>query len=243
MLTKQEKEQYRAIIFRHLDGIATATTAFTLYKKQVLSHILKEKKVSVKDLVSQFNANEGYLNVALRILCSQGWLIQHINNSADTIDYEINDKSEAAFSLIPLYEDAVNLLTYSVKFPVERIGPDAFSVLERIFKKFEGDFGLTVQDEQSIEYQVLKHIEGVIAAPVIVMLGVNGLFHKYFMEASFRAQEYHRDPESFKKILDFFVQLGWFTKKKETYRFTNKGLFLPKEPVPMVSRFLIYLPS
>ena len=80
----------------------------------------------------------------------------------------------------------------------------------------------------SVEYQILKHIEGVIIAPIIVRLGMNGLFHKYFMEASFTAEEYHKNPESFKKILDFFSHLGWFNKKKNTYQFTNEGLFFAK---------------
>jgi SAM-dependent methyltransferase len=228
MLIKKEKEQLRGIIFRHLDGIATATTAYALHKKGVLNYLLENKKVSLKQLVKNFNANEGYLNVALRILCSQGWLTQYIDNKADTIHYEINARSETAFNLAYLYEDAVNLLSYSVTFPDERIGSDAFIALERIFKRFENKLGLTNVKDNSIEHQILMHIEGVIIAPIIVMLGVNGLFHKYFMEASFRAQEYHKDPESFKKILNFFSHLGWFKKKKDTYQFTDKGLFFAK---------------
>ena len=35
---------------------------------------MKEEKTSVKNITEKFNANEGYLNVALRILASQGWL-------------------------------------------------------------------------------------------------------------------------------------------------------------------------
>jgi SAM-dependent methyltransferase len=226
MLTKQDKVQLRGTIFRHLDGLATATTAYSLHKKGVLDYLLKNKKVSIKDLASHFKANEGYLNVALRILCSQGWLIQHIDNRSDSISYEINKNSQEAFNLVPLYEDAVKLLNYSVTFPEERIGSDAFIALERIFKKFEKSFGLT--DNTEIEQQILKHIEGCIVAPIIVLLGVNGLFHKYFMEASFTAEEYHKNPESFKKILDFFTYLGWFKKKKNTYQFTDEGLFFAK---------------
>jgi SAM-dependent methyltransferase len=228
MLSKLDKITFRGTIFRHLDGIATSTTAFSLHKKGVFEYLLKNKKVSLEDLTTHFKANEGYLNVALRIICSQGWLDQHVDNSTDEIFFEINGESQKAFELIPLYEDCVNLLNYSVKFPEERIGSDAFIVLERIFKKYKTNFGITVVNEGAIEYQVLKHIEGVIIAPIIVLLGVRGLFHKYFMEASFRAQEYHKNPESFKKILDFLTYLGWFTKKKETYKFSNKGLFFAK---------------
>ncbi|WP_347921929.1 class I SAM-dependent methyltransferase [Pontimicrobium sp. SW4] len=228
MLSKYDKEQLRAVIFRHLDGIATATTAYSLSKKGVLTYLLQQKKTSLSELTEKFNTNEGYLNIALRILCSQGWLDKTINNNTDSITYFTNSNSEKAFGLVKLYKDAVNLISYSIKFPEERIGPDAFSALERIFNEYKTNFGLETIKENSIEHQVLMHIEGVIIAPVIVMLGVNGLFHKYFMEASFRAQEYHKNPESFKKILDFFAYLGWFNKKKDTYQFTDKGLFFAK---------------
>ncbi len=228
MLTKLDKEQFRSIIFRHLDGIATATTAHSLYKKGVLQYILTHKKSSIENLSKAFNANEGYLNVSLRVLASQGWLDMHINNTNNTVYYETNSKSEKAFKLVPIYKDAVNLLNYSVKFPEEGIGSDAFNTLEKIFIKYEQNFGLSKIKTGSIEYQILKHIEGAIAAPIIVLLGLNGFFHKYFMEASFRAEEYHKNPESFKKILDFLSHLGWFSKKKDTYQFTNKGLFFAK---------------
>ena len=228
MLSKQDKEHLRGTIFRHLDGIATSTTAFALHQKGVLDHLIKVKRTGLKDLSHKFNANEGYLNVALRILASQGWLIQHIDNASDTISYEINNLSESAFSKAHLYQDAVKLLGYSVKFPEERIGSDAFIALERIFKSYEEHFGLKDSEIDDVSTQILKHIEGAIVGPIVVLLGVNGLFHKYFMEASFRAEEYHKDPESFKKILDFLTFLGWFTKKKNTYQFTDEGLFFAK---------------
>lgn len=228
MLSKSTKEELRSVIFRHLDGIATSTTINTLNKKGVLDYLLQEKKVELSVLTEKFSANEGYLNVALRILCSQGWLTQYLDNIKNTVRYEVNEKSATAFKLAHLYTDAVDLLSYSVKFPDERIGSDAFSVLERIFIKYEDNYNLGDVAKDSIEHQILKHIEGVIVAPIIVMLGVNGLFHKYFMEASFRAQEFHKNPESFKKILDFFAYLGWFIKKNDTYRFTDEGLFFAK---------------
>ena len=228
MLTKSDKTKLRDTIFRHLDGIATATTAYALHKKGLLNYLLAHKKVPLNELTKEFNANEGYLNVALRILCSQGWLIQHISAKNNTITFKINDNSEMAFSLCYLYEDAVNLLKYAVTFPKQRIGSDAFIVLERIFKKYESNFGLSQIEKGTIQYQILKHIEGTIVGPIIVLLGVNGLFHKYFMEASFTAEEYHKDPESFKKILDFFSYLGWFKKKNNTYQFTEEGLFFAK---------------
>ena len=229
MLTKSDKTELRANIFRHLDGIATATSAYSLHKKDVLQYLLKHDNSSLSQLTKLFKANEGYLNVALRVLCSQGWLDQHLDNKTNTISYSTNEHSNIAFNLVYLYEDVVNLLKYSDRFAKEKvISTDAFIALERIFKKFENNYGLDISNENSVEYQIIKHIEGVIAGPIIVLLGVNGLFHKYFMEASFTAEEYHKNPESFKKILDFLSHLDWFKKKKNTYQFTDKGLFFAK---------------
>ena len=185
MLTKTKKTQFRSLLFRHLDGIATCTTAFALYKKGVLKYLLELKKVELKKLSKEFSANEGYLNVALRTMSSQGWLVQLVNNEDNTITYEINENSAKAFKLIPLYSDAIKLLDYSVHFPEDGIGSDCFIALDHIFKKYEDNFGLQNVEKNSIEFQILKHIEGVIIGPIIVLLGVNGLFHKYFMEASF----------------------------------------------------------
>tara|TARA_B110000014_G_C20126072_1_gene599980 strand:+ start:5619 stop:7211 length:1593 start_codon:yes stop_codon:yes gene_type:complete len=224
MLTKKEKTEYRSTLFSHLDGIATISTAFSLYKKGVLEYLEKNKTSTLSELSDLFNANKGYLNVGLRVLCSQGWLTQI--HKEDKIIFKTNNNSTKAFELVPLFEDATNLLKYSVLFPEDGIGSDAFYKLENIFTKLTNNYG--IKNVNSVEKQVLTHIEGVVIAPIIVLLGVNGMFHKYFMEASFRAQEYHKDPESFKKILDFFVHLKWFTKKNNTYQFTNKGLFFAK---------------
>ena len=71
----------------------------------------------------------------------------------------------------------------------------------------------------------MKHIEGHLVGPTVVALGMGGMFHKYFMEASFMPEEFHQDAESFSKLLDFFVSLAWFNKKTNTYSFTEKGFF------------------
>ncbi|HAT66192.1 MAG TPA: polyketide synthase, partial [Flavobacteriaceae bacterium] len=84
------------------------------------------------------------------------------------------------------------------------------------------------EQDREIELQIQKHIEGVLVGPITVYLGMDGMFHKYFMEASFSADEFHEDPVSFSKILDFFTFLGWFNKKNEHYRFTDKGLFFAR---------------
>jgi len=230
-LSKTDKAVLRATIFRHLDGIATAPTAYALLEKGVLEHLLKHGEADVTELAAAFRANEGYLNVALRVLCSQGWLDCSVDNAADRVRYRTNAHSATAFDLCRLYKDVVDLLRFSGRFHKRKFERAPFTVLERIFKKYRDRYGIERSDDpdtRRIQEQVLQHIEGIAIGPTIVALGMGGMFHKYFMEASFKPEEFHEDAESFDKILDFFAFLGWFEKKGHTYRFTETGLFFAR---------------
>ena len=74
-------------------------------------------------------------------------------------------------------------------------------------------------EEFAIQNQILRHIEGNLVGSTLVRLAMNGMFHKYFMESSFSADEFHKNPESFSKMLDFLAYLGWFLQKKGKYQF------------------------
>ena len=97
-----DKSLLRSTIFRHLDGLATAPVAIALQKKGVLDFILNAKEATLSNLSIHFSANEGYLNVGLRVLCSQGFLDYHINNETQEIKFSINNKSKIAFSFFYL---------------------------------------------------------------------------------------------------------------------------------------------
>ncbi|GAB4340655.1 MAG: hypothetical protein OHK0038_20170 [Flammeovirgaceae bacterium] len=227
----KNKSQFLSTIFRHLDGIVVAPTAYELQKKGVLKYLLEKKEVSLSELTKVFKANEGYLNVALRVLASQGWLKQHINNQTDTIAYSLTDKSETAFALVHLYEDVVNLMKLSEKYHPRRFEAEPFRFLHKIMQKYTQNYGVVFSNDalqQSVQQQMLWHIEGAIVAPTVVHLGMTGMFHKYFMEASFRAEEFHSDAENFQNLLMFFTHLGWFREKNGTFQFTDKGLFFAK---------------
>jgi len=228
MLSKEEKRNLRSDLFRHLDGIAVAPTMYTLHTKGVLTYILSKGTVSLEEITKEHKANEGYMNVALRLLASQGWLTQNLDNSTDEISYSTTQLSKEAFSLAPLYEDVDNLLKFSANFPKRRFHAEPFAKLEKIMKAYQSNYDIAEENFTSVSNQILKHIEGHIIGPTVVQLGMSGMFHNYFMESSFSADEFHKDPESFGRLLDFLVWLGWFTKKNDNYSFTDKGLFFAK---------------
>lgn len=229
-MTREDKKLLRADLFRHLDGIVCIPTAFALHEAGVLDHLLEHGSIKLSSLTSAFKANEGYLNVALHVLAAQGWLDYEIQADGD-IAIGTNEKSKHAFQLIPLYEDAVKLMQLSGKFHHRRFEMEPFRLLEEIAGKFQQNYGIEFsadEEKKAIEAQVLKHIEGIIVGPTAVALGMSGMFHKYFMEASFRADEFHADGDSFGRLLNIFADLGWFEAKNGTYSFTEKGLFFAR---------------
>ena len=226
-----QKSTLRNKLFRHLDGIVISPTAYTLKKHGVTDYLLQNKKVTLKEVTTKFKANEGYLNIALRGLCSQGWLIQNVDNKNDSVSYEINEASEIAFNYFHLYEDVTDLLKMSEDYHPRKFEIEPFLKLESIYKKYKTNYGIKFSKDKSqrkIEEQILAHIEGVIVGPTIVYLGITGMFHKYFMESRFRPEEFYENHQEFNKLLIILTELGWFDEKNGSYSFTEFGLFFAK---------------
>ncbi len=226
-----QKSTLRSRLFRHLDGIVISPTAYTLKKHGVTDYLLQHKKVELKDLAAKFNANDGYLNVALRGLCSQGWLTQNVDNLNNTVTYELNEESEIAFSYFDLFKDVTELLQMSEDYHPRKFELQPFLKLQGIYEKYKFNYGIELSEnvlQRKIEDQILTHIEGVIVGPTIVRLGITGMFHKYFMETRFRAEEFHKNQQEFDKLLNILSELGWFNVKNGAYEFNDYGLFFAK---------------
>ena len=91
ILNKEERIEIRKRIFLHLDGWALIPSTFALHKLNILSHFLEKNKCSLNNLSTITKTNEGYLNVALRILASQGYLERKTNNDLDEIYLELTN--------------------------------------------------------------------------------------------------------------------------------------------------------
>lgn len=225
MLTRKEQAELRSELFQHLDGIVTVPVAFALHEKGVTQALLDAEEVTVDELAHQFSANAGYLNVALRVLASQGWMSYAVDNTTAEVRCRVNDQSREAFAQFDTFKDVVALMKLSGRHHPRKFSLEAFAAMEPLCERYQAGFGLS---DGRIGKQVLKHIEGALIGPTIVHLGMGGMFHKYFMEASFRADEYHEHPESFYKLLSFLAHLGWFNERNGTFQFTDRGLFFAR---------------
>lgn len=231
MITKSEQATYRQDIFKHLDGIVTAPVAFLMHKHGITQALLQAETTHLTSLAQSHQANEGYLNVALRILASQGWLNYEVEAQTGEVRISVLPTTSIAFAYFHLFEPVVGLMNASGNFHPRKFSEEAFRIMSDVCDHYRSlkkqQSGLPA-DHQQVYSQIVKLIEGSLIGPTIVHLGMGGMFHKYFMDASFRADEYHEYPDSFYHLLQFFAELGWFTEKNETFQFTDKGLFFAK---------------
>ena len=226
-----DKKYLRSLIFRHLDGLVTAPVLNALASKGILHYIVEHKTMHLDELTKEFQANEGYLNVALRVLAAQNMLEYTVNNKNNTVEIQTNKYSDRAFTNIDIYQDLAVFLAEDEVLKQHDFSDDFCKKWVKIFDKYK-TYLMTSEDEEFAEkplhYQITKHIEGALVGPVIVRMGMSGLFHKYFMEASFSADEFHKNPQSFEKVLERLAELGWFTKHDKNYKFTEIGLFFAR---------------
>lgn len=221
------KKKLRSSIFRHLDGIVLAPVLTVLSEAKILDFILEKKEIELSEITRKFDVNEGYLNVALRVLASQNYLNYQIDNERNLIQISINENSEKAFSFQNIYKDLNEFLSDEDLIKSREISEELCRKWIQLFDQYKS-FLLEKSDENSLEFQLKKHIEGVLIGPIIVKLGMSGMFHKYFMEASFSAGEFHKNPDCFEQILDYLSELGWFTKRNQNFQFTETGLFFAR---------------
>ncbi|MBB4808217.1 SAM-dependent methyltransferase [Chryseobacterium defluvii] len=225
------KEILRSLIFRHLDGIVTAPTVTSLVKKDIICYIIDKNEVSLSVLTETFKANDGYLNVALRTLASQGFLDYKVDNAKDEVILSANTHTQYLQKYSPLYFKVIPFQRKSTDIRNQIVEHSFIEEFTRLILSIQNNFGMTISDhpeEKKIQEQILKHIEGCIIGPVIVYLGMTGMFHKYFMETSFQAAEFHKNEENFEVILDFLTHLEWFKKSGNNYKFTETGIYFAK---------------
>ncbi len=233
-LSKEERSRLRGIIFRHLDGFSIAASSLSLKEGGILSLLEKKKKVSLKEIRNLTNSNEGYLNVAMRILCSQGWLVQNIGNN-DQIEFMLTEKGQAAFQLVDLYREVVSFIPVLIDFEKHLFGQfkkDDAEKLKSILNQHKQNWGLEKSNDKftnKVQDEILTHIEGLIIGPFLVALGMNGFFKEHGQyNPSFDVKELKGDIDSLNEIFTFLAEIGWFEKQESTFTFTAKGMFFAK---------------
>ena len=102
MLSKSDKNKYRSLLFRHIDGISLIGPISQLNKSNLTNFINDNDSFVLEDITSTKKCNSGYINVTLHLLRCQGWL--HLEK--DT--YSKTNDGKEAMSLLHFYEKIYN---------------------------------------------------------------------------------------------------------------------------------------
>ncbi len=168
------KKNLRSYLFRHLDGIALFMPISILEESGILDFIKKNEKFNIQDIIKKFNCNVGYLNVTLRLLASQGWLKYKIIKDGSNINYELTQKGYNCIQLAHLYK--VYSCYIDTLIDIDKLIFSNFSdhkekdlnILFDTLASFSKETKLN-----SIEWEVSKHLEGILIGPILVALGMS----------------------------------------------------------------------
>lgn len=233
-LPKEEASRLRGVIFRHLDGFSVSTSALALEAGGVLDLIEKKKTIRLSEIVETTSGNEGYLNVALRILCSQGWLTQNLSQG-NQLSFSLTEKGKVAFKMVDMYREVVAAIPFLIDIDKNLFGKQKnrdekkfIAVLNQLQQK-RGSQKSNDKLHNTIHQEILTHIEGLIAGPFLVALGMHGFFKEYGQyNPDFEIKELEGNSVLLSEMFSFLSGLGWFEKKKSTFLFTAKGMFFAK---------------
>lgn len=219
-MKSNKKKIFLSKLFTHLDGIVLIPTLLALEKKNIVSNI--KETCNLTEISKKYKANEAYLNVALRLLCSQGMLIQKIGNNDEIYFQKSNTKIDFTH-IIDLYNLVSRLyshqIDYTILYSTKALKAISHSVLFQILNDYIYQYkNLT----KITKYDI--HIEGAILGPILVTLSRKGILDnpqelRWIKEINPHFQQPIRDLFITTKLLNpnnTITQYGQFIFKRVT---------------------------
>ena len=204
----------------------------TLDKKQLLDDI---HKCDLLMLSKKHKANEAYLNVALRLLCSQGWLQQNIDNK-NNIHYQSTNKNidfskiNKTYSIVhDLYNKEINYGVIIQSSDIDTTyNSNLFHIIKKYIHQYKSKKVLSIFD---------RHVEGAILGPIVVVLAMNNVFENIENQSKICLK--NTNPYWQEIVEELFICANIIDIDKS---FTEYGLFLLKR-VSSYGVTVSYLPT
>ena len=219
-ISKLDREEIRRKIFLHLDGWAIIPTICTLKKLHIIELFLSKEKWSLRELNSKVNVNEGYLNVALRILASQNYLIRSVDNRSDEIYLELKTQGKKAFLLIEHYQYFYELQKDFTVRPRNIISENNdITRLVDAWVKLE-EFKSIIKDD--ITNRMAMHMEGILLGPMLVALGINGKLHELDLNSILSATYFEISSEVFNWFISILKKNDFIISSENTIKLMRR---------------------
>ena len=167
-MDKARSRELRRELFFHLDGLAMCGIVPVLESEGVLERIFASG-ADVDELSSEYRANPGYLNVALRMLCSQG-LLEAVR-SEDKVHYRpaLGSVPTTWYQYSKAYTSARKWLEEIVGFwnsPNEELASSSIIAMDVLIDAWDD-----MPQNNEITSRIKSHLAGALVSPWLVTLG------------------------------------------------------------------------
>jgi DNA-binding PadR family transcriptional regulator len=222
-ISKDEKSKIRQRIFMHLDGWALIPAISELNRLSVLDLFLKQSTWSIKNINMIIQANEGYLNVALRALSSQGYLICETDNELDEITYQLTDTGKLAFKLANHYDIFFDLMkNFSVR-PKNIIAEN--SNIEDLENAWIYSQKLLLVNKDRTIHRMNIHMEGILIGSILVGLGITKKLDLLDESTLLNAEKFELPIRTFEFIILILSKMDFISEVKNKYFLNAKGIY------------------
>ncbi len=166
-------KEVRRQLFFHLEGIPTTFVVNTLMKKGFFSYASHNEQFTFEELRIFLQANEGYLKIALRLLCSLGWLSKE-GNWKDP-KFRLTEMGQVSMELLPAYRNAADILPSVLDMSVTLSGADhkLLQNYHRLVQLLTLNWRIDFTDQQrgpEPQERVIHQLNGLVAGPTLVYL-------------------------------------------------------------------------
>ncbi|MAR15178.1 MAG: polyketide synthase [Candidatus Marinimicrobia bacterium] len=208
-----DNKKFRRDLFVHLDGIALIAPLACLFDtdfKEISD--LKENNTKIKfRKLTEYNINQDYLNVTLRLFESQGWIKREKNNQE--FDIKITENGKKIFKELNVYKKF--FLFYKELSNLSFLDSEIYQLLNIILDEFSN-----LKTDNKI---IKKHIEGLIVGPILVTLFMNGYAKINQNNKLLILEDIENKNKDF--VIKLFKRLQFFD---ENLILNEKGLFFCK---------------
>ncbi len=166
----EKKKSWRALLFKHQDGLAICNTISVLEKLGVFDFFQEYSEVWFDELLKAFpTLNAAYLNVGLRSLASQGLFSYTVD--AARIHLKITNK----FLLLERYTKYYIQFSaaYSLQLKLLKLNNAQPFILDQELVQLSRDYRAILSEHQEEAYfknEVAIHLEAVLLLPVLVYI-------------------------------------------------------------------------
>ncbi|MGH8615553.1 MAG: hypothetical protein ACREYF_26930 [Gammaproteobacteria bacterium] len=214
-------------LFLHHDGIVLGATIAALQTQGLLEALVREQRLSMRDLRRRFPCNPGYLHVALRCLALQGWIVRAGFAAADSMEFELAAKGYLASKAFPLYMEVGRFLYSGVAledYLGRRDKQDDGRITEfgRLAEKAVHGWGLSETHDSETDpglFQIIgTHLDGMLVGPLMIWAKMHG-----WLDGDRFPRDNSLPEDAWAPIAALLAYLGWMVRDGDSFSFTQLG--------------------